>query len=630
MAQRTTVDSRWTQAEDDLLTQAVANFGEHDNWKTVAQAVPGRTNKACRKRWLHSLSPAIKKSAWTPSEDRLLIELYTAHGPKWSAIARHIDGRTDDACSKRYREALDPNLKKDEWTPAEDIQLMQTYDRLGGKWGQVGQELRRSGLGCRNRWRMLERNRQKALQAVVAQQAIFDGPQFLHAGESGLAEVWPVYYPPEAYPSALGSELSRGEHSFRESTPQMPDSPEVPPFNFASSSLSAALSDPPRTSLPLPPIPDEEPFGNNPCDSEPEPFASTSYSPVPPPPHSIPYELDTISPAQLSLNHCVVTSQIETTFPSSRISNVSSPPASSTSSPRWRSPLISSTESLPLSDDSRPPGLVFDHVPLDTSGPDASSSSSSPFVPPSSLSPADSPTPCSPIDLPPIDNLPVDSLLFSSSYYYRMAPSMAPSKRQKKARPRKPPKAAGEVRLSSMLPLSSDPNVRAYACGREPCWPSIAEIGHVCFATSKELLEHSKMIHGEGEDSASDRPYRCALTGCGKSWKSLNGLQYHLQISTAHFRNAVSSTFSTAEAGDNAPSGTPSQDAEGDDEQESRSYICHHPQCFKAYRQPSGLRYHLKHGHPTDLPAQLETVPPTLAREIPKKTRKMRRKGEDR
>jgi hypothetical protein len=26
------------------------------------------------------------------------------------------------------------------------------YARLGGKWGQVGQELRRSGLGCRNRF----------------------------------------------------------------------------------------------------------------------------------------------------------------------------------------------------------------------------------------------------------------------------------------------------------------------------------------------------------------------------------------------------------------------------------------------------------------------------------------------
>lgn len=94
----------------------------------------------------------MKKSAWTPDEDRLLVELYAIHSIKWSIIARHIPGRTDDACSKRYREALDPSLKKDDWTSSEDGKLLEVYSRLGGKWGQVGQELQRSGLGCRNRF----------------------------------------------------------------------------------------------------------------------------------------------------------------------------------------------------------------------------------------------------------------------------------------------------------------------------------------------------------------------------------------------------------------------------------------------------------------------------------------------
>lgn len=102
-------------------------------------------------RWLHSLSPSIKKTAWTPEEDKVLVDLYQLHGPKWSVIARRIPGRTDDACSKRYREALDPSLKKDEWTHDEDCHLMEVHRRLGGKWGEVGRELNRSGLACRNR-----------------------------------------------------------------------------------------------------------------------------------------------------------------------------------------------------------------------------------------------------------------------------------------------------------------------------------------------------------------------------------------------------------------------------------------------------------------------------------------------
>ncbi|KAJ7275469.1 hypothetical protein B0H12DRAFT_262176 [Mycena haematopus] len=621
MAQRTALESRWTAHEDELLIAAVNNFGEHDNWKTVAQSIPGRTNKACRKRWLHSLSPAVKKSAWTPSEDHLLIELYAVHGPKWSAIARQIHGRTDDACSKRYREALDPNLKKDEWTPDEDAQLMQTYARIGGKWGQVGQELRRSGLGCRNRWRMLERNRVKSQKArQPTPHTIFDESQFLHGNpELGIPELWP-YYPPEAYPSVLGNdELSHAEHSFRESTPQMPDSPEVPPFNFASSSLSAALSDPPRTSLPLPPVPDEDPLDNNQGRLEPEPVASTSHSPLLYT-ESVPYTLNTISPAQLSLRPSLFETLAAHTQPPPLCRCPSPPASSNSSSPRWRSPAVSpSTDYLPLPDDSRPPGRAFDHAPSDAcGGAYASSSSSSPFAPPSSLSPADSPIPCSPVELPPTEHLPIDSLLFSSSHYY----SVAPSKREKKTKTRKPPKALGELRLSSLL--STDPNVQAYACGRLPCWPSGATIGHACFATSKELLEHRRVVHGDGGESPDDRPYRCALAGCGKSWKTLNGLQYHLQISTAHFRNALSCTFKSVAVDDGDVPVAPSQDTETT-EQESRDYICHHPHCFKAYKQPSGLRYHLKHGHPPAV--QLEMVPPTLARAIPKKTRKMRRKG---
>ena len=94
----------------------------------------------------------MKKTAWTREEDELLLSLYAMHSTKWSVIARQIPGRTDDACSKRYREALDPSLKKGDWTPEEDFHLLQAYQRLGGRWGQIGAELRRSGLGCRNRY----------------------------------------------------------------------------------------------------------------------------------------------------------------------------------------------------------------------------------------------------------------------------------------------------------------------------------------------------------------------------------------------------------------------------------------------------------------------------------------------
>lgn len=48
MAERI-VGRPWTAREDRLLVNAVAIHGETDNWKAVAECVPGRTNKACRK-----------------------------------------------------------------------------------------------------------------------------------------------------------------------------------------------------------------------------------------------------------------------------------------------------------------------------------------------------------------------------------------------------------------------------------------------------------------------------------------------------------------------------------------------------------------------------------------------------
>ena len=61
----------------------------------------------------------------TAEEDALLLSLYATHTPPcWLLISKHIPRCTDDACSKWYREALDLQLKKDEWTDAEDATLL--------------------------------------------------------------------------------------------------------------------------------------------------------------------------------------------------------------------------------------------------------------------------------------------------------------------------------------------------------------------------------------------------------------------------------------------------------------------------------------------------------------------------
>ncbi|CAO3680334.1 unnamed protein product [Umbelopsis ramanniana] len=153
--------TQWTAEEDNFLRLAVQVYGANtEKWSKIAECVPGRTNKNCRKRWFHSLDPSLRKGPWTEEEDRLLREGVTKFPKKqWSKIADMIVGRTDDQCAKRWRESLDPNIDRSSWTEDEDGLLLRKYDEYGTQWQKIALFFPgRPGLHCRNRWRKLQRS----------------------------------------------------------------------------------------------------------------------------------------------------------------------------------------------------------------------------------------------------------------------------------------------------------------------------------------------------------------------------------------------------------------------------------------------------------------------------------------
>ncbi|EPE06540.1 myb-like dna-binding protein bas1 [Ophiostoma piceae UAMH 11346] len=93
----------WSAEEDALLRSLVERYGDargsQSKWKVVADKIPGRTTKDCRKRWFHSLDPNVRKGRWTADEDQILKQAYQELGPAWHIIASMIRGRKDD-----YRE----------------------------------------------------------------------------------------------------------------------------------------------------------------------------------------------------------------------------------------------------------------------------------------------------------------------------------------------------------------------------------------------------------------------------------------------------------------------------------------------------------------------------------------------
>ncbi|EIN13381.1 hypothetical protein PUNSTDRAFT_129070 [Punctularia strigosozonata HHB-11173 SS5] len=576
----------WTTEEDELLKQAVAVHGETDMWKTIALSVPGRTNKACRKRWLHSLSPSVKKTAWTKEEDALLLSLYAVHSTKWALIARSIPGRTDDACSKRYREALDPALKKDDWTSEEDDRLLDAYSRLGGRWSQVGQSLQRSGLACRNRWRLLQRKQSKSTPG-----------QGTNADATGASYSWedmsmldPQYWMsqlrpyPQFGPGEYGAYTS-GHTSLQDNGRKGPEL-DIP--SFSPSDASAEVD------------------GTSPVDS---PFHHTLSSlrhtqPVPEESSSVnDFSHPPLNPR--AHGRSVLPSQPNASVPDAE--NASSPSqfddtphphddGTSPSSMQYLVDLVidrghASTPAL-YSAGMTGPGVnahMDQNMAPNTIGHHASAGSITPESPSAEATPEPEALHLS------ASNTELRTELERHEHEVPV-PSLSGAYQSNAGTTGRPDRVVQVPRLSSALAVSGDTSVTGYACGHPDCWPDGAASSLAKYATSGELVNHFRADH-PGHAPGAAKLYRCGLDGCAKAWASVNGLQYHLQISKAHFRQALNSAVVGARSHSKGE-GQPETDAPRapDRTQKKRKlHPCPHAGCPNQYKQLSGLRYHLDH-----------------------------------
>nr|QSD99633.1 MYB family transcription factor [Melilotus albus] len=116
--------------------------------------------------YLHTLSVTdiniayVIKKSWTTDEDMELVKLVKQHGlKKWSQIARSMNGGRDaKQCRERWRNHLFPNIKKDSWTPEEDMILIKTHWKVGNKWAEISKRLSgRSENSIKNRWNSTKR-----------------------------------------------------------------------------------------------------------------------------------------------------------------------------------------------------------------------------------------------------------------------------------------------------------------------------------------------------------------------------------------------------------------------------------------------------------------------------------------
>lgn len=100
----------WTPEEDEILIDYIKKNG-HRRWRSLPKhAGLLRCGKSCRLRWTNYLRPDIKRGPFTPEEETAIIQLHSMLGNRWAAIASKIPGRTDNEIKNFWNTHLKKRL----------------------------------------------------------------------------------------------------------------------------------------------------------------------------------------------------------------------------------------------------------------------------------------------------------------------------------------------------------------------------------------------------------------------------------------------------------------------------------------------------------------------------------------
>ncbi|KAG8952792.1 hypothetical protein FRC04_003717 [Tulasnella sp. 424] len=147
----------WTEEEDQALLDLVNSHGRN-NWSLVASMLPySRSARQCSDRYRNSLDPSIRRAKWTKSEDDNLAKAVAELGPKWSKVKQFVPGRTGAQCRERWVNQVDPSIKRTDFTEEEDAQLIELKAK-GLDWPAVAAEIGgRTDNQCWRRWKILQK-----------------------------------------------------------------------------------------------------------------------------------------------------------------------------------------------------------------------------------------------------------------------------------------------------------------------------------------------------------------------------------------------------------------------------------------------------------------------------------------
>ncbi|XP_010932583.2 transcription factor MYB20 [Elaeis guineensis] len=119
----------WTAEEDKKLINFILTNGQCC-WRAVPKlAGLLRCGKSCRLRWTNYLRPDLKRGLLSESEEKMVIELHSQLGNRWSKIAAHLPGRTDNEIKNHWNTHIKKKLRKMGIDPLSHKPIAETVDQ---------------------------------------------------------------------------------------------------------------------------------------------------------------------------------------------------------------------------------------------------------------------------------------------------------------------------------------------------------------------------------------------------------------------------------------------------------------------------------------------------------------------